>query len=179
MTIPSSTSHRASLATRSTLSATVPSFSWKTIWSSFFACSSSGTFRSVLVEEFARRDSRAASTLRLPSTIFAPPSAASMLAVQMKALASLPVAVAADEIFLVHARGELDHLGRHVEERRVEAAEQRHRPFGQPGILGDQPLVLDQLEPGLGARASVAPSRMIARRSSWSTMTWQARSFST
>jgi hypothetical protein len=33
--IPSSTSQRASLATRSTLSATVPSFSWKTIWPSF------------------------------------------------------------------------------------------------------------------------------------------------
>ena len=36
-----------SLATRSTLSATVPNFSWKTIFSSFLACSSSGTFKSV------------------------------------------------------------------------------------------------------------------------------------
>src|SRR4051812_7411182 len=35
-TIPSSTSHLASLATRSTLSATVPSLSWKTIWLSLF-----------------------------------------------------------------------------------------------------------------------------------------------
>ncbi len=45
--IPSSTSHRASFATRSTLSATVPNFSWKTIFASFSACASSGTFRSV------------------------------------------------------------------------------------------------------------------------------------
>ena len=54
---------------------------------------------------------------------------------------------------------------------------QRHRPFGEAGILGDQALVRD--ESG-GLRCSLAaPSRMIALRSSWSTMTWQARSFST
>src|SRR3546814_12361356 len=35
-------------------------------------------------------ESRAASTLRLPSTILTPPSAASILAVQTKTLASLP-----------------------------------------------------------------------------------------
>jgi hypothetical protein len=56
------------------------------------------------------------------------------------------------EIFLVGAHGELDHLARHVEEGRIEAPEQRHRPFGEPGILGDQPLVLDQAEPGVGGR---------------------------
>ena len=60
--------------------------------------------------------------------------------------------VAAHEILLVHARGELDHLGRHVEEGGVEAAEQRHRPFGQPGVLRHQPLVLHEAEPGLGGQ---------------------------
>ena len=142
-TMPSSTSQRASLATRSTLSATVPSFSWKTISSSFFACSSSGTLRSCSQKNLAS-DRRAARTLRLPSTIAAPPSAASILAVQTKFGASAPVRVRAGEIFLVGAHGELDHLARHVEEGRVEAAEQRHRPFGEAGILGDQALVLDQ-----------------------------------
>ena len=57
--------------------------------------------------------------------------------------------IAADEIFLVHARGQLDHLGRDIQERGVEAAEQGHGPFGQPGILGQQTVVLDQLQPGL------------------------------
>ena len=58
-------------------------------------------------------------------------------------------AVAHDEIFLVDARGELDHFLGHVEEIGVERAEQRHRPFGQPGILDHQPLVLDQQEAGI------------------------------
>src|SRR3546814_19296716 len=35
----------------------------------------------------------------------------------------------APEIFLVHARGKLDALGRHAEIRRIETAQQRHRPF--------------------------------------------------
>src|SRR3546814_1997364 len=47
----------------------------------------------------------------------------------------LAVRVIHDEIFLVHARRELDDLGRHFEERFVEAAEQGHRPFGQTGVL--------------------------------------------
>ena len=70
-------------------------------------------------------------------------------AVACSAIACSP-AIAADEILLVHARGELDDFRRHAEEFGVEAAEQRHRPFGQPGILGDQPLVLDQHQPGVG-----------------------------
>ena len=67
---------------------------------------------------------------------------------------------------------------RHIEKIGVERAEQRHRPFGQPGILDHQPLVLDQRQAGVLGRLA-APSRMIASRSSWSTITWQARSFST
>ncbi|MCY1170159.1 hypothetical protein D9M73_102200 [compost metagenome] len=58
----------------------------------------------------------------------------------------------AHEILLVHARGELDHFGGHAEERFVEAAEQRHWPFGETGIFGQQALVLHQLEPRLACR---------------------------
>ena len=146
--------------------------------SSFFACSSSGTLRSCSQKKRASA-SRAASTRSLPATIASPPSLASMLATQTNAGASLPLPVAHHEIFLVDARGELDHLLGHVEEVGIERAEQRHRPFGQPGILDHQPLVLDQQEAGASSAASIAPSRMIASRSSWSTITWQARSFST
>ena len=60
----------------------------------------------------------------------------------------------------------------------VEAAEQKHRPFGEPGILDHQPLIGSNVSPASAAAFS-APSRMIRSRSSWSTMTWQARSFST
>src|SRR3546814_3066392 len=56
-----------------------------------------------------------------------------------------------NEILLVHPRGELDHLGRNFEKRLVEAPEQWHRPFGEPGILDHQPLVLDQRQPGFGS----------------------------
>ena len=68
---------------------------------------------------------------------------------------------ATDEILLVHPRGELDHLRRHGEERFVEPAEQRHRPFGEASIFGDQPFVLDQREPGVGGegRGGVADQR--------------------
>ena len=56
------------------------------------------------------------------------------------------------EIFLVGAHGELDHLARDFEEGGVEPAEQRHRPFGQPGIFDQEPLVLHQLEPSFASR---------------------------
>ncbi len=69
----------------------------------------------------------------------------------MKALASFAVRIFADEILLVHARGELDDFGRDFEEILLEPAEQRHRPFGQAGVLDHQPLVLDQREAGLGS----------------------------
>ena len=126
--------------------------------SSFFACSSSGTLRSCSQKNLAS-DRRAASTLRLPATIAAPPSDASILATQTKSAASVPSRRRSGEIFLVGAHGELDHLARHVEEGRVEAAEQRHRPFGQPGILGDQAFVLDQGQAAPRPRARAAPSR--------------------
>src|SRR3546814_8171742 len=57
--MPFSTSQRANLATRSTLSATVPSFSWKTMRLSFLACSSSFVFLSCSQKKRAS-DKRAA-----------------------------------------------------------------------------------------------------------------------
>ena len=86
-----------------------------------------------------------------------------MLATQTNAGASPPVLVRAGEIFLVGAHGEHDHLARHVEEIGVEAAEQRHRPFGQPGILDHQPLVGDQRQAGVCARPSPRPRGSAAR----------------
>ena len=100
--MPFSTSQRASLATRSTLSATVPSFSWKVMRSSPLACSASVFLRSCSQKKRASL-SLAASTLRLPSTIAAPPSLASMLAVQTKALASLPSLSQTKYFWLVRA----------------------------------------------------------------------------
>ena len=57
--------------------------------------------------------------------------------------------VAQHEIFLVDPQRELDHLWRHLEERRIEAAEQRDGPFGQPCIFRDEARVRDQLQPCL------------------------------
>src|SRR3546814_3255506 len=76
-------------------------------------------------------------------------------------LGELAVGAVHDEIFLVHPRGELDDLGRHREERFVEATEQGHRPFGEAGILDHQPFVLDQSQPGVGRglRGAVANDR--------------------
>ena len=56
----------------------------------------------------------------------------------------LAVSRVAHEVLLVGPRGELDHFGRDVEIGLVEPAEQRHRPFGETGVLDHQPLVLDQ-----------------------------------
>ena len=74
----------------------------------------------------------------------------------------LAVGAVHDEIFLVHPCGELDDLGRHLQERFVEAAEQRHRPFGQAGILDHQTLVLDQRQArvGRGFGGAVADDRL-------------------
>ena len=49
--------------------------------------------------------------------------------------------IAADEVFLVHAGGQLDDLFRHAQIIGVEPAEHRHRPFGQAAILIDQTFI--------------------------------------
>ena len=54
--------------------------------------------------------------------------------------------VAQHEAFLVGADGGADHLVRDREERLVERAHQHHRPFDQARDLGQQAVVLDQLE---------------------------------
>ena len=68
-------------------------------------------------------------------------------------MASLPLRVAQHETFLVGADRRADHLGRDVEELRLELAHQHDRPFDEPGDFLEQPLVLDQLEPLREARA--------------------------
>ncbi len=55
--------------------------------------------------------------------------------------------VAQDETFLVVADGGADHFLRNAQEFFVERAHQHHRPFDQAGDFGQQPVVLDQLEP--------------------------------
>ena len=39
-------------------------------------------------------------------------------------------------------------LGREVEEAGLDAAEERHRPFGEAGVLGEEAGVVDELEAG-------------------------------
>ena len=39
------------------------------------------------------------------------------------------------EIFLIGAHRQHDHFARHRQKIRIEPAQQRHRPFGQPGIF--------------------------------------------
>ena len=55
---------------------------------------------------------------------------------------SLPVR--AGEIFLVHPHGELDQLARDARKASSKLPLQRHRPFGEAGIFGDQPFVRDR-----------------------------------
>ena len=54
--------------------------------------------------------------------------------------------IAHREILLVGAHGGADHLRRQVQEIRVHVAQDRRRPFGEPGHLVQQALVLDQFE---------------------------------
>ena len=52
--------------------------------------------------------------------------------------------IAQHEAFLVVADGGADHLAGDREERRIERAHQRHRPFHQAGDFGDEAVVLDK-----------------------------------
>ena len=55
-----------------------------------------------------------------------------------------PLFVPTDKIFLVHPRGQLDNLWRHVQKGRIITAKQRHRPFSKSGIFYHQPFILNQ-----------------------------------
>ncbi len=55
--------------------------------------------------------------------------------------------LAKHQAFLVGADGGADHLGRQIEERRLEFAHQHDRPFDQAGDLLEQALVLDERQP--------------------------------
>ena len=54
------------------------------------------------------------------------------------------------EAFLMRLHRGGEHFAWHLEEALIEAPHQRHRPFGEPGILGEQRHVLDQHELLLG-----------------------------
>ena len=50
----------------------------------------------------------------------------------------------------------VEHLWWHRQERLVEGAHERHRPFGEPGVLSEQSLVIDEGEGMLlGERAGL------------------------
>ena len=51
------------------------------------------------------------------------------------------------EALLVRPDGGADHLGRHLEELLLEGPHQRHRPLDQPGDLGQNARILDDLKP--------------------------------
>ena len=57
-------------------------------------------------------------------------------------------AIIADKILLIGPRGQLDDFGRNLKKACVKPSEQRHRPFGQPGVLHHQAFILDQHQPG-------------------------------
>ena len=147
---------------RSTRSHWVPSLSWNVMPRSWLAISSSGRFRSWSQKNLAS-DSRARITFSLPATICLPPSLAIRFDTQQEPvgeLAGLRVLQREALLVVLHRRGQA--FGRHGEERLVERAHQHGRPFGEAGVLGQQALVLDQLELG----RPWPPPRAPARRSS-------------
>ena len=56
--------------------------------------------------------------------------------------------VAEREELLVGAHRGLQDLGGEVEEAGLDAAEERDRPFGEAGVLGEEAGVVDELEAG-------------------------------
>ena len=63
-----------------------------------------------------------------------------------KGVGQLARFVMANKIFLVHARGQLNDLLRHIQKRRIEAAKHRHRPFRQARIFDDQAFIFHQIQ---------------------------------
>ena len=97
-----SQSHLASAATRSTLSASEPNFSWNTMSFTLGRNASSPPARTVArscSQKKRASDRRAESTRWLPWVMAAPPSVASRLATQMKAGTSAPLASASAKYF--------------------------------------------------------------------------------
>ena len=134
----------ASSAMRSTRSFCVPSFSWKVMPASALAISSSGFFRSCCQKNLASA-SRARITFSLPATISLPPSLGAKVGHQQEAVGELARARSFErEALLVLLHGQHQAFRRHLQERLVEAAHQHQRPFREPGVLGQQRLVLDQ-----------------------------------
>ena len=110
LTMPSSTSQRASFATRSTLSATVPSFSWKTMPDELLRLLLERHLEVLLPEEAgvgsAARRARARCRRRSPRRRHW----RRCWRCRRSAAPARPSSSVHDEIFLVDAHGELDHL---------------------------------------------------------------------
>ena len=71
-------------------------------------------------------------------------------------IGKLASAVMADKIFLVHARGQLDDLLRHLQKRGIKPAKHRHWPFGQACIFDNQTFVRNQRQAS-GLRSGFRP----------------------
>ena len=69
-----------------------------------------------------------------------------------KGIGQLACGIAADEIFLVHTRRQLNDFLRNAQKIRVKAAEQRHGPFGQARIFDHQPFIGNQRQARCGRR---------------------------
>ena len=164
---------KASSAMRSTRSFWLPSFSWKVMPASA-PPSRRAALSGPAPRRTWRRDSRRGSPSRCRRRSRRPPSLACRFDTSRKRLASFLVrGVAQREALLVLLHRQHQAFGRHLEERLVEVPHQHERPFGQPGVLGQQRLVLDQGELVLlGERArlprrSARPARLRSRMTLW------------
>ena len=100
-----------------------------------------------------------------------------MLATKAKYGAAAPSRVAQREVALVDPHRDLHDLGRQVHVRGVDAAEQRHRPFDQPGHLVEQPGIVHHASGRcVGGQRARCRRRSRARRSAASTITRRSRS---
>ena len=65
----------------------------------------------------------------------------------------------------LHRRGE--HLRRNLEKALVEGAHEHDRPFGEPGILGEQGFVLDERQALLGGERAGVLQNIMPRSLPW------------
>ena len=89
------------------------------------------------------------------------------------------ISAAKREALLMRLHRGREHFRRHLEEALIENAHQHHRPFGEPGILGEQSNSLRSARAFACAASFSAPFRMMISRSFASRMTKACRSLST
>ena len=142
----------ASARTRSVLSCSEPSCVWKVTRFRPSQRASRRCWRSV-AQKKAASERRGRTTRSLPATTCAG-SVLSMLATAMNHGISAPRGVAHREVALVVLHGGDRHLGRQLEEARVEAAGERHGPLHQRR---------DLVEQGVGNHRLAAEARGLRR----------------